>query len=298
MAAGSNGRNVLDIPAMAASPADDDRTLFIDVSSGALGYRTRIQELDEIASHAAALVESDRWQGPWATSTAYESSDTVQNGGSVYIATTDHTSAAATEPGVGASWATVWDLYLQPGSGDVTAPLSSTDNAIARFDGTGGDVLQNSGVVIDDSNRVGIGTTAPKLDLQIGSRVGLEEVNSFLVMSNNAYFDSGVTNWRYINSDEAAQFELQASGNIRMRVASSGTAEDVITWKEAMYITNSANIGIRTTAQFGSGEGVIGIANATTVPTTNPTGGGVLYVEGGALKYRGSSGTITTIANA
>jgi hypothetical protein len=34
------------------------------------------------------------------------------------------------------------------------------------------------------------------------------------------------------------------------------------------------------------------------VPTTNTTGGGLLYVESGALKYRGSSGTVTTIANA
>jgi hypothetical protein len=58
------------------------------------------------------------------------------------------------------------------------------------------------------------------------------------------------------------------------------------------------NVGIGTTNQFGSGVKVIGIANATTVPNSNPTGGGVLYVEGGALKYRGSSGTVTTIANA
>ncbi|MBN9695295.1 MAG: hypothetical protein J0L85_05800 [Zoogloea sp.] len=52
------------------------------------------------------------------------------------------------------------------------------------------------------------------------------------------------------------------------------------------------------TASSGSGLGVIGIANATTVPSINPTAGGVLYVEGGALKYRGSSGTITTLAPA
>lgn len=50
--------------------------------------------------------------------------------------------------------------------------------------------------------------------------------------------------------------------------------------------------------QYGSGSGVIGIANRVTVPTTNPTGGGVLYCESGALKYRGSSGTVTTIAAA
>jgi hypothetical protein len=52
------------------------------------------------------------------------------------------------------------------------------------------------------------------------------------------------------------------------------------------------------TKSFGGGVGVIGIANATTAPTTNPTGGGVLYVEAGALKYRGSSGTVTTIGPA
>lgn len=49
---------------------------------------------------------------------------------------------------------------------------------------------------------------------------------------------------------------------------------------------------------YGSGSGVLFLGNATTAPTTDPTGGGILYVEAGALKYRGSSGTVTTIANA
>ena len=49
---------------------------------------------------------------------------------------------------------------------------------------------------------------------------------------------------------------------------------------------------------YGGGAGVIFIANATTAPTTNPSGGGVLWVEGGALKYRGSSGTVTTLGAA
>ena len=53
------------------------------------------------------------------------------------------------------------------------------------------------------------------------------------------------------------------------------------------------NIGIRTTSQFGRGEGVLAIANATVAPSANPAGGGILYVEDGALKYRGSNGTVT-----
>jgi hypothetical protein len=58
------------------------------------------------------------------------------------------------------------------------------------------------------------------------------------------------------------------------------------------------NIGIRTTSQFGAGQGVIAIANATVAPSGNPAGGGILYVEDGALKYRGSNGTVTVIAPA
>lgn len=58
------------------------------------------------------------------------------------------------------------------------------------------------------------------------------------------------------------------------------------------------NIGFRTTSQFGGGQGVIAIANASVAPTVNPAGGGILYVEDGALKYRGSNGTVTTIAPA
>ncbi len=52
------------------------------------------------------------------------------------------------------------------------------------------------------------------------------------------------------------------------------------------------------TGSFDGGKSVIFIANATVAPTTDPTGGGILYVEGGALKYRGPSGAITTIAPA
>ncbi len=58
------------------------------------------------------------------------------------------------------------------------------------------------------------------------------------------------------------------------------------------------NIGFRTRSQFGAGQGVIAIANATVAPSVNPAGGGILYVEDGALKYRGSNGTVTVIAPA
>jgi hypothetical protein len=66
---------------------------------------------------------------------------------------------------------------------------------------------------------------------------------------------------------------------------------------EVARFTGQKNLGIGMTT-FGNGAGIIAIANNTAVPSSNPTGGGYLYVDKGALKYRGSSGTVTTIANA
>lgn len=61
------------------------------------------------------------------------------------------------------------------------------------------------------------------------------------------------------------------------------------------YVDNNLNIGY---GGNGGGVNVLAIANSSSIPTTNPSDGGVLYVQNGQLKYRGSSGTVSTIANA
>lgn len=62
--------------------------------------------------------------------------------------------------------------------------------------------------------------------------------------------------------------------------------------------TNGNLAAFTGTGSYGGGVLVAFLANCTTAPTTNPTGGGVLYVEAGALKYRGSGGTVTTLGPA
>ena len=62
-------------------------------------------------------------------------------------------------------------------------------------------------------------------------------------------------------------------------------------------ILKGNNIGVHHT-DFGGGAGVIGIKNASSNPGATPSGGGVLYVDAGALKYKGSSGTVTTVGPA
>ena len=77
-------------------------------------------------------------------------------------------------------------------------------------------------------------------------------------------------------------------GALSFQVKRNGTNE------EKARIDNLANFMIGITTLGANAQKVIGIANGV-APTTNITGG-QLYVEEGALKYRGSSGTVTTIA--
>jgi hypothetical protein len=85
--------------------------------------------------------------------------------------------------------------------------------------------------------------------------------------------------------------ELQING----RNANDSSFETIVVFQR---LASGGNLGVRTKDQFGAGEGVIAIANASTPPSVNPAGGGILYVEDGALKYRGSNGTVTEIASA
>ena len=57
------------------------------------------------------LDEEDMGPKPWASGIAYIAACYVKNGDKTYVSKSAHTSAAASAPGVGASWATYWTLY-------------------------------------------------------------------------------------------------------------------------------------------------------------------------------------------
>jgi len=102
---------------------------------------------------------------------------------------------------------------------------------------------------------------------------------------------SGTSNTAGVNTTVKASrgTGTGAGGNIDFQVApagSSGTTQN--TYASVMTLCAALN----------GGTGVVFIGNAGAAPSSNPTGGGILYVESGALKYRGSSGTVTTIGAA
>jgi hypothetical protein len=78
------------------------------------------------ASATASITAHITWKGAWVTATSYVVSDGVQDGGSSYICKVAHTSGASTEPGVGGSWTTNWDLMVAKGATGATGTTGAT----------------------------------------------------------------------------------------------------------------------------------------------------------------------------
>jgi hypothetical protein len=163
----------------------------------------------------------------------------------------------------------------------------------------GANVSYTQAMTLDASGNLGIRVTPSAWGsvfpaIQFGPVGSVSSGSGITNVGHNLYYDG--TNFRYLTTAHASLHQ-QASGQHRWYTAISGTAGNTISFTQAMFLDASGNLGLGVTAFGTSAIGVIGIVNGT-APTTSPAGMGQLYVEAGALKYRGSSGTVTTIANA
>ena len=113
--------------------------------------------------------------------------------------------------GAAAVTTTAAELNLLDGKtavGDASGPGSSTDNAIARFNGTGGKTFQNSGLTISDANVLDMGDNVfqkPEMKdycetinaigtITAGTNADLENGNVQTVTFTANTFNFGITN--------------------------------------------------------------------------------------------------------
>jgi hypothetical protein len=134
------GNNVVDSPAALTIYGDDD------------------DSQDDRAFEVFAVDDPSNWNSSEATSRFLIKSD-----GNIGIGTTDPNATLHVVGDVNVTSGN--DICIEgdkclseagTGGGDVYGPAGSTDNAIARFDGTGGKTLQDSGITIDDANNMNL----------------------------------------------------------------------------------------------------------------------------------------------
>jgi len=106
------------------------------------------------------------------------------------------------------------------GSGDVTGPGSSTGNAVARFDGTGGKTLKNSGVTVDDSDNIFVPG-----NLHVGEyiyRSGDTNTN-IRFTDDDINFRAGGVNFIDLTQDTVSEITFnEAAADVDFRVESVG----------------------------------------------------------------------------
>ena len=158
--------------------------------------------------------------------------------------------------------------------GKVVGPASATDNAIARFDGTTGKLVQNSSVVIDDSGNVGIGTPSPSWQLNQYSTTRARHViqggtaNTGTQGADTTWYD-GTTSHSigFANSiwgNGSSDFDISAGNSKNLNFTTSNAYR--------MTILSGGNVGIGTTNPVGPFE----VRSSTTLPAGSPS----MYLRG------------------
>jgi hypothetical protein len=153
------------------------------------------------------------------------------------------------------------------GSGNADVRITALNTDTAGLNAVGRLRASANNTAILDLNAHGAGRTA--------TRYGITMANWVEVVAGGASV-AGLL----LGASGAQPVVMGTNGAERQRWASDG---------------NIAFWGSGTTS-FGSGTQIIFLANRTAAPSSNPSGGGFLYAEAGALKWRGSSGTVTTMA--
>jgi hypothetical protein len=196
-------------------------------------------------------------------------------------------------------------------SASIIKDTSTPYNLIIRTQdftgGTTGSFIVRNGSTdqfqIDSSGNVGVGVTpsawggSNRSVIQFPGGNSIQGSGSLGLASFNNAFNDG-TNDIYI-ANGVAYKHIIGTG-FQWFTAPAGTAGNAISganaFVQAMTLDASGNLLVGLTTAGTTAAKTIQIANGT-APTANVTGG-QLYVESGALKFRGSSGTITTIAAA
>jgi hypothetical protein len=187
-------------------------------------------------------------------------------------------------------------------SGIVGTYLTATSSVVMSAASTGIVTLTTSSVTIQ-TNTAGLvqfaAVSANPVVTQVQHASGT--AGTFTVAAQSA-FATGAFNGGTLKLLGGAKGSTGLQGGVQLGVgnAVTGPLIEIAEVVSGNTVIALGRAGALTATQMpaNTGSGVVYISTATTLPTANSVGGGILYVDAGALKYRGTAGTVTTVAPA
>jgi hypothetical protein len=173
-----------------------------------------------------------------------------------------------------------------------TARISALSNGAVSTGSVPTDIVFYAGTTTATERfRIGSGG-----DVQIGTTAVAGGLRYFDIYNNSGTASTGILirqitslgsgTWITYNSGESSLRSNQGSGSYVTLSCNDS---------EKMRVTNDGNVGIGGSS-FASGQCVIFLAGAIAPPSGTPSGGGIIYVQSGALRYKSPGGTDTQIA--
>jgi hypothetical protein len=171
------------------------------------------------------------------------------------------------------------------GTGDVTGGLSSTDNALARYDGTTGKVIQNSTVTLDDNgnlanvNSVGFDTTPATVPAVVGTMSwdDGDGVTSTLLKGGNVTLQNGTQEYARVFNNSGVTV---TKGQVVYISGAQGNRVSVKLAKADVEATSFGTIGLVAETIANGAEGFIIVSGALyKLNTTGLTAGATVYLS-------------------
>jgi hypothetical protein len=171
------------------------------------------------------------------------------------------------------------------GAGDVTGAASSTDNAITRFDGTTGKVIQNSTVTLDDNgnfvnvNSIGFDTTPATLPTSVGTMSwdDGDGVPSIILKGGNTTLQVGTQEYARVFNDSGATLTI---GQVVYISGAQGNRVAVKLARANVEATSFGTIGLVAETIANGAEGFVIVSGALyKLNTTGLTAGAAVYLS-------------------
>lgn len=149
---------------------------------------------------------------------------------------------------------------------------------------------------ISSNGNIGVGTTTPGL---IHERLQVRGDLSVANNPNNLMIYGYSPSFQLLNKDATQNwyFGLDDDDSKKLKVGRGYGAQQGVSPSITIDVSDNVGIGVTGPQVKLHVSGSIQLNNNTAAIST-PSGGGTLYVEAGALKFKGSGGTISTIAPA